>query len=248
MQGGQRQFAGGELVIREGDQADCAYIIESGRVRVSRQASAGSVVLAELGPGELVGEMGIISEKPRSATVVALEPSVLKVIERQDFLDTMQSDREMAVKLLRVLFDRLRQADARLSQLEKPQPIQHNLDAQLVALTPEAQAALGKPVQRIHSLPCRIGRRDGDPLSYNDIALIDSQPYQISRHHLMVLEEQGKLAVYDRGSSLGSWVQGQLLGGASMFEGPVLLGQDGLELVLGSEQSPMRFRLEMIRA
>ena len=60
------------------------------------------------------------------------------------------------------------------------------------------------------------------------------------------MAERGKIAIYDRGSSLGSWVQGQLLGGASKFEGPVILGKEGLEVVLGSEESPMRFRLETV--
>lgn len=246
MQMKQREYNSGEVVIREGDRADCAYIIERGRVKVSRSAPGGSVVLAELGAGELVGEMGIISEKPRSASVIALEPCVLRVIEQHDLLDTLQSDRETAIKLLRVLFDRLRQADARLSQLEQPQSSRVPWRGKLVALTAEAEKALGAQQKLIEALPCRIGRANDDPLSLNDIALQDEKPYKISRHHLVVLEENGKAAIYDRGSSLGSWVAGQPLGGPSSFEGPVIAGKESVEIILGNAESAMQFRLEEI--
>ena len=246
MQTMQREYNRGEVVIQEGDRADCAYIIERGRVKVSRSAPGGAVVLAELGAGELVGEMGIISEKPRSASVIAMEPCVLRVIEQHDLLDTIQSDRETAIKLLRALFDRLRQADARLSQLEQPQPSSMPWRGQLVALTAEAEEALGAQKHVIEALPCRIGRESDDPLSLNDISLKDQKPYKISRHHLVLLEENGKVAIYDRGSSLGSWVAGQLLGGPSSFEGPVIAARESVEVRLGNEQSMMRFRLETL--
>lgn len=247
----------GELILREGDPADCAYLIEAGRVAVRRSSGAQQVQLAVLGAGEWVGEMGVIAEKPRSASVVALEPCTLRRIEPDQLLDTLQSDRQTAITFLRMLMERLRHADARLSQLERPltaasaheppagQPISQ---VRLMALTTEAQAALGgMSEQLISSLPCRIGRSHEDPLSCNDLSLHDQRPYRISRHHLLLCLERGQLAIYDRGSSLGCWVRGQLLGGPSSFDGPVFVDGQGAELVIGPADSPLRFRLEPLQ-
>jgi CRP-like cAMP-binding protein len=251
------QYREGELIIREGDSSDCAYLIESGRVAVRRARGPHQIQLAVLGQGELVGEMGVITEKPRSASVVALEPCELRRIARDQLLETVQGDRQTAITLLRMLMERLRQADARLSQLDEPQAPSLEDNAapgapiaavRLVALTPEAQAALGgKSEHLIASLPCRIGRSHDDPLGCNDFSLQDQRPYRISRHHLLLSLERGQLAVYDRGSSLGCRVRGQLLGGASSFDGPALIDAQGAELVIGPADSPLRFRLEPLQ-
>lgn len=247
MTGEQQHFGAGALILQEGDEADCAYLIERGRVEVLRHGSQGPLVLAVLGAGELVGEMGIISEKPRSASVRAVEATTVRRIGREELLSTLQTDRTAAIALLKALFERLRQADARLAQQqlgdEQP-PKRPPQAARLVALTPEAQRALGREVMSINSVPFRIGRRDDDPLRCNDLELNDAQPFRVSRHHLLIDNEQGRLVVYDRGSRLGSWVNGQPLGGLSSFSGPVLLGETPLELVLGPADSPLRFRLE----
>ena len=82
-----------------------------------------------------------------------------------------------------------------------------------------------------------------DPLVYNDLMLLDSVPLQISRHHLAIVVDGGRVGVVDRGSSLGSWVDGQRLGGPSRVSGPVFFtgsegdscaGQSGLPFQISS--------------
>jgi CRP-like cAMP-binding protein len=71
----RRQFSAGTAFIREGEIGDEMYVIDRGRVRVERSEGLGgkrSIVLAELGPGEVVGEMGVLDREPRSATVRAV--------------------------------------------------------------------------------------------------------------------------------------------------------------------------------
>jgi len=63
----------GSKVFSQGDVADCAYIIERGRIAVCVQRDGENVIVAERGTGDLFGEMGIIDQKPRSATIIALE-------------------------------------------------------------------------------------------------------------------------------------------------------------------------------
>jgi pSer/pThr/pTyr-binding forkhead associated (FHA) protein len=82
----------------------------------------------------------------------------------------------------------------------------------LEGITPRAAAALPATPFQITQFPFRIGRESPDPLVYNDLMLPDSVPLQISRHHLAFILHEGRVGVVDRGSSLGSGVDGQRLG------------------------------------
>ncbi len=74
MQGSaKRQFSKGEVLIREGERGECAYIIESGEVEILVQRDGQLIQIGTRGPGSLLGEMAIIDDKPRTATVRALE-------------------------------------------------------------------------------------------------------------------------------------------------------------------------------
>jgi pSer/pThr/pTyr-binding forkhead associated (FHA) protein len=115
----------------------------------------------------------------------------------------------------------------------------------LEGVTPRATAALPVNPFQITQFPFRIGRQSPDPLVYNDLMLPDSAPLQISRHHLAFIAREGQVGVVDRGSTLGSWVDGQHLGGPSGLSGPVFFtGPEGL-LVLGSRDSPFRYRVSL---
>jgi nucleotide-binding universal stress UspA family protein len=109
-----RTYHRDEVIVREGDAAAGCFVIASGRVAVVKAAdSAKPVLLATLGPGEVFGEMAVIDEHPRSATVRALEETECVAIRREDFLAILQHRPQIAVRLLPILVRRLRQADAR---------------------------------------------------------------------------------------------------------------------------------------
>jgi MFS family permease len=82
--------AAGEVVLREGEDSDRFFVIESGLVEVTQD----SVVLRQEGPGEFFGEIGLLRDVPRTATVTAVEDTVLMALDRDDFLAavTGQSD------------------------------------------------------------------------------------------------------------------------------------------------------------
>jgi len=253
------RYGVGEVIVRENDLGETAYVIGEGQVEVSKELDGQKVHLAYLGVGETFGEMSMIDEKPRSATVTAVTETVVSEIRRDDFFNSFQTDPKVALTLLKVLFERLREADARILQLQQANP-QHGLvpkkplavapprgqlTVTLDGETPQAAAALPGSPFRITRFPFRIGRRSPDPLAFNDLMLPDSVPLQISRHHLAFVEHEGRIGVVDRGSSLGSWVDGQRLGGASAFYGPAFFtGSEGL-LVLGTRDSPFRYRVSL---
>src|SRR5262249_23493835 len=153
--------------------------------------------LAYLGAGETFGEMSMIDEKPRSATVTAITATVVSEIRRDDFFTSLQTNPQVALTLLKVLFERFPDAQAMILQLQKadPQPAlvpeeplavvppPGQLTLTLEGVTPRATAALPVTPFHITHFPFRIGRQSPDPLVYNDLMLPDSVPLQISRHH-----------------------------------------------------------------
>jgi MFS family permease len=81
----------GEVIVREGDASDLFYVIESGRVQVT---AADGQVLREEGPGDYFGEIGLLRDVPRTATITAMEPTVLMALEREEFLDAVTGQGE----------------------------------------------------------------------------------------------------------------------------------------------------------
>ena len=249
------RYKAGEVIIQENDLGETAYVITEGQVEVSKELQGQKVHLAYLGPGETFGEMSMIDEKPRSATVSAVTETVVSEIHRDDFFNKFQTDPNVALQLLKVLFERLREADARILELQKSDP-QHALVPKeapapgqptitLEGVTPRAAAALPVTPFQITQFPFRMGRQSPDPLVYNDLMLPDSVPLQISRHHLAFVKNEDRVGVLDRGSTLGSWVDDRQVGGPSGLFGPVFFtGPEGL-LVLGTRNSPFRYRVSL---
>jgi signal transduction histidine kinase/ActR/RegA family two-component response regulator len=109
-----RRYEAGEVIIRENEFGETAYVIARGKVEVSKQLDGQKVHLAYLGAGETFGEMSMIDEKPRSATVTAVTETLVSEIRRDDFFSSFQAEPKVALELLKVPFDRLRDADTRI--------------------------------------------------------------------------------------------------------------------------------------
>ena len=83
---GRKSYPRNSTIINAGDPTDALYIVISGRLKVMMSDDEGrEVILAILGQGEFFGEMGLIDEAPRSATVIAIEPCELLTINKMDF-------------------------------------------------------------------------------------------------------------------------------------------------------------------
>ena len=114
----RRSLTRGATVMVAGDQTDSLYIILSGRLKVMMSDAEGKeVILSILGPGEFFGEMGLIDDSPRSASVVAIEPCELLSIAKRDFNKCLAENFEMAMAVMRGLVRRLREADRKIGSL-----------------------------------------------------------------------------------------------------------------------------------
>ena len=258
-----RRFAAGEIIIRESEPGETAYVIEQGRVEVTKRLGEENVHLAYLGPEETFGEMSMIDEKPRSATVRAVEETLVREIHRDGFFDCLRTDPDAGLNLLKVLFERLRETQASLLELKRSASrrsaelagvpltaagLQAGVQVSLEGLTQRAVDALPVNPFPIRKFPFRIGRHSHDALAHNDLRIPDSPPHQVSRHHVTLMVRDGRVGVLDRGSALGALVDGQRIGGAKGEAGPAFFrGSEGT-LVLGSEDSDFRYRVTVKRS
>ncbi len=105
----QRRYAAGEVIIKEGDDAIGCFIVASGEVEVVKGLdSSDQKVLAILGPGDFFGEMAIIDDAPRSATVRAIKDTECIAITRWDFMAEVRTRPDIAIQMLPVLVKRIR--------------------------------------------------------------------------------------------------------------------------------------------
>lgn len=112
----RRVYRPGQTLFHEGDQAWAAFLIESGEVEIIRSAGERhEVVLATVGAGELIGEMGLIDKSPRSATARSVGMTVVQVINEQNFSRLLANAEPGLVALLKVLLRRLRASNETVS-------------------------------------------------------------------------------------------------------------------------------------
>ena len=109
----RQAFRRGTLIVREGDVDDTAYMIVSGRCRVFRAAGEHEKTLRELGPGDIFGELSLLLDTPRTASVIVEEECTVLCIDRST-LETSGAMEGWTAELLRALAKRFRQAEASL--------------------------------------------------------------------------------------------------------------------------------------
>ena len=114
-----RRLEPGEVLIVEGEIATAAYLIIEGEVEILRATGDGEVVVASRGTGELVGEMGLLMEARRNATVRAGTEALVLEISAAAFDTILRARPEMAVALVRTVWNRLQAAEAHLVQHQK---------------------------------------------------------------------------------------------------------------------------------
>ncbi len=116
----RRTYESGDVIFREGEPSDAAYLIVSGRVEIVKGQSLGRPrTIAVLGAAEYVGEMGAIDDRPRSASAVAQGPVVCMSVTQDEFMDMLLSDPEESIDLLKILFQRLRVTSNKLAGLDR---------------------------------------------------------------------------------------------------------------------------------
>jgi CRP/FNR family transcriptional regulator, cyclic AMP receptor protein len=113
-----RRHAKDDVVFHADESGDIFCLIREGRVKVTMISPEGKeIILSMLGPGDFFGEMALLDDEPRSATVVATEPLELMTIWRSDFLQILSENFSITRKVLAELSRRLRSASNRIESL-----------------------------------------------------------------------------------------------------------------------------------
>lgn len=112
-----KEFSKGTVLFREGEPGKEMFVLQSGKVAISKRVRELEKVLATLGPGEFFGEMAIISNRPRNATAVVEVDARLLVIDPKTFEGMIRGNAEIAVRMIKKLAERLSEADAQIENL-----------------------------------------------------------------------------------------------------------------------------------
>jgi CRP/FNR family transcriptional regulator len=187
-----RRFGAGEIVFREGDASDTCYVIRSGHARAVREHSDGrSITLAQFGPGDIFGELAMLDDERRSATIETLESIEVIGILGPDMRRLLREHPELAVKLISALGRRLRETNERLAR-QSFQTVQSRVAKVLSQLVETARAE---------------GALDGDILitsTQAELAQLAGSSRESASRFLAVLERagiitqgRGRLTVHD---------------------------------------------------
>ncbi|MFT5530083.1 MAG: CRP/FNR family cyclic AMP-dependent transcriptional regulator [Candidatus Poriferisodalaceae bacterium] len=115
--GTRRRLRVGQVLFREGGDADAVYVVLAGEVRVTVGSANGEVTtLAELGDGELVGELGVLDRGLRSATATVMDAGSAVALRAEGFEQLMLAHPAVAVSIVRALGSHLRRTTVRLTE------------------------------------------------------------------------------------------------------------------------------------
>jgi len=135
-----RRYEEGEVIFREGDRSETCFIVRTGRVRITRRHPGGRrLTLAEIGAGEMFGELSMFDGEGRSATVEALEETTTLALLERDVRRVLREHPEIAVKMLARLASRLRAANEKVAR-QSFQPVAGRVASTLLAQVEARQA------------------------------------------------------------------------------------------------------------
>ena len=112
-----KEFKKGDVLFREGEPGKEMYVIQAGKVNITKTVRDTEKILATLGAGEFFGEMALLNNKPRSAGAVMADDGKLLVIDPKTFEAMIRGNVEIAVRLIKKLSDRLQEADEQIENL-----------------------------------------------------------------------------------------------------------------------------------
>ena len=112
-----REFARGTVLFREGELGREMFVIQGGRVTISKTIGKVEKVLSTLGQGEFFGEMSILCDRPRSATATVSEDARILIIDAKTFEAMVRFNAEVAIRMIKKLAERLQEADDLISNL-----------------------------------------------------------------------------------------------------------------------------------
>ena len=217
----------GELLFSEGDDGDAAYVLADGEVEVFKFVAGREVLLAAGGGNRLIGEMALLLDEPRNASVRARSAATLIRVSREQFYDILTSSPTAAVAMLDVMTSRLRSTESKLKQSDRM--------VQLGTLTAGLAHELNNPAAAVERGASRLrdaitaGSRARVAAVNAGIDLTDETMTRLlDRAALSGIEpELTAISRLDHESAVETWLDGQgIEDGWSLAPGLVSMGLD----------------------
>jgi CRP/FNR family transcriptional regulator, cyclic AMP receptor protein len=175
----ERRYRRGQVIFQKDDPGSSMAAVLSGRVRIGAMSLEGKeITLNMIDAGEVFGEIALLDGKPRSADATAFEDTHLLIIERKNFLPLLEGDKDLALRLLSVLCERLRNTSDTLSDF-----VMFDLPARLGRTLIKLAADYGRPNGR--------GVRIGLKLSQNDLSRLVAATRESVNKQMRAWEDSG---------------------------------------------------------
>src|SRR5262249_41238713 len=141
------EFPPAEVIVREGAPGVSMYIVKSGLVEVRKKDPSTGIdfLVAQLSEGAAVGEMSLLTGKPRSATVTTVQPTMVFTLTRADFRNLLTQHPEISLGLARILAERLEDATKQVG-IEYVNLFKGKFDPRIVGLLPQSLCLLHKVI------------------------------------------------------------------------------------------------------
>ncbi len=115
----EREYKKGEIIVKQGEEGVGLYIIKKGKIKVSKTLASGkNIDIAVHSDGEYFGELSMLDNKPRTATVTALEDTTTLIMSHWEFKALLESKPEIALSIIPILVERFRETNEQLLELK----------------------------------------------------------------------------------------------------------------------------------
>lgn len=115
----EREYKKGEIIVKQGEEGVGLFIIKKGKIKVSKTLASGkNIDIAVHSDGEYFGELSMLDNKPRTATVTALEDTTTLIMSYWEFKALLESKPEIALSIIPILVERFRETNEQLLELK----------------------------------------------------------------------------------------------------------------------------------
>ncbi len=264
----KKQYQIGQIIYRAGEEGKEAYRIIKGKVAISKIVKGTPMLLGLSEKDDIFGELSLIAEQPHYFTAQALEATEVEVMTEAEFNRLILHNPQQIVPYLSKLFEGVRSVLETLALETEPLPsspreTKPTAEPQVLFVTAVSNEARKWTVTlkatnnttekkspqkeiQIAKFPFAIGRSnfpgENDLFASNDFTINDSVPFQVSRSHCALEREGDRFFIRDRGSRLGTIVNGEYLGHHSgKLKSELSSGENSL--TLGTDDSKIRYKI-----
>jgi len=116
-----KEYASGDIIVRQGEAGDCMFVIQKGEVEAIVESDGAELRLRTMGPNEFFGEMALFEQETRTATIRAVSPARVLTIDKKNFLSGIHEDPSLAFRMVKTMSHRIRDLTERLADYEEDQ-------------------------------------------------------------------------------------------------------------------------------